>query len=96
MKRDHGALLRARGGARHAIQYEIGNPLTASLMTKHELQAALYAPLRIVLYENAGGGSTFEYDKPSTLFRQFGDAEVDKIAYDLDLELERALRHAAE
>jgi uncharacterized protein (DUF302 family) len=96
LKRDHGALLQAQGGARNAIQYEIGNPLTASRMTKHKLQAALYAPLRVVLYENSNGGSTFEYDKPSTLFGQFGDAEVDKVAHELDQELEQALRRASQ
>jgi uncharacterized protein (DUF302 family) len=96
LKRDHGALLRAQGGSRNAIQYEIGNPLTASRMTKHKLQAALYAPLRVVLYENSNGNATFEYDKPSTLFGQFGDAEVDKVGHDLDQELEQALRRAAE
>ncbi len=96
LKRDHGALLRAQGGARNAIQYDIGNPLTASRMTRHKLPAALYAPLRVVLYENSNGGSTFEYDKPSTLFGQFGDAEVDKVAHDLDQELEQALRRAAD
>ncbi len=96
LKRDHGALLKAQGGARHAIQYEIGNPLTASLMTRHKFQAALYAPLRVVLYENSNGAATFEYDKPSTLFGQFGDPQVNKVAHDLDQELEQALRRAAE
>lgn len=96
LERDHGALLRTQGGARNAIQYEIGNPITASLMTKHKLPAALYAPLRVALYENSNGVATFEYDKPSTLFGQFGDAEVDKVAHDLDQELEQALRRVAE
>ncbi len=96
LKRDHGALLKAQGGARNAIQYEIGNPLTASRMTKHKLPAALYAPLRVVLYENSNGLATFEYDKPSTLFGQFSDPEVDKVARELDQELEQALHHAAD
>ena len=29
-------------------------------MTRHQIPAALYAPLRVVLYENAAGGATFE------------------------------------
>lgn len=94
--RDHGALLKAQGGARNAIQYEIGNPFTASRMTKHKLPAALYAPLRIVLYENSDGVATFEYDKPSTLFGQFGDPEVDKVGHELDQELAHALQRAAD
>src|SRR5215813_3836577 len=44
--RDHGGLLRIVGLARKAVQYEIGNPLTASRMTQHQLPASLYAPLR--------------------------------------------------
>ncbi len=96
LNRDHGALLKAQGGARNAIQYDIGNPFTASRMTKHKLAAALYAPLRVLLYENSNGVAAFEYDKPSTLFGQFGDAQVDKVAHELDQELEQALRRAAE
>jgi len=96
LKRDHGALLQITGRSRKTLQYEIGNPLTATRMTRHEMPAALYAPLRVVLYENAAGGATFEYDRPSTLFGQFGDEQVTAVGRELDAELERALRRAAE
>jgi hypothetical protein len=43
-----------------AMQYEIGNPLTAERMTRYVLGAALYAPLRIVPYEDASGRAIFE------------------------------------
>jgi hypothetical protein len=36
--RDHGALLQIAGLKRKAIQYDIGNPLTASKMTRHSCQ----------------------------------------------------------
>jgi hypothetical protein len=49
LKRDHGALLEVMGRPQKALQYEIGNPHTASKMTRHRLAAALYAPLRVVL-----------------------------------------------
>src|SRR6202035_5862554 len=42
--RDHGALLKITGKARNTFQYDIGNPVTASLMTRYRLSAALYAP----------------------------------------------------
>jgi uncharacterized protein (DUF302 family) len=45
--------------------YDIGNPLTASRMTRHQLGAALYAPLRVALFEDEQGRGIFEYDKPS-------------------------------
>jgi Domain of unknown function DUF302 len=91
LKRDHGALLQITGRPRKAMQYDIGNPLTATRMTRHEMPAALYAPLRVVLYENAAGRATFEYDRPSTLFGQFGDEQVTAVGRELDAELERGL-----
>jgi uncharacterized protein (DUF302 family) len=89
--RDHGGFLRIVGLARKAVQYEIGNPLTASRMTQHQLPASLYAPLRVLLYENEAGRAVFEYDRPSSLFGQFGDERVTAVARELDVSLERAL-----
>ena len=43
---DHGTLLRIVGQERKAVQYVIGNPLFAVEMTRHAIDAALYAPLR--------------------------------------------------
>ncbi len=77
------------------LQYEIGNPLTASRMTRHQLPAALYAPLRVVLYADDSGRGVFEYDKPSSLFGQYGDDRVTAVGRMLDGELEDALRQAA-
>src|SRR5258707_9615912 len=36
-ERDQGALLQIAGRTRNALQYEIGNPLTASKMTRYQL-----------------------------------------------------------
>jgi uncharacterized protein (DUF302 family) len=95
LQRDHGALLQIAGRRRKAIQYDIGNPLTASKMTRHCLAAALYAPLRVVLFENEEGRAVFEYDKPSSFFGQFGDERVTEVGRYLDGALEAALRNAA-
>lgn len=95
LERDHGVLLEIAGGKRNAVQLEIGNPITASRMTRHDLRAALYAPLRVVLLETEGGEVVFEYDKPSTLFGQFGDERVREVGLYLDRELEVALVKAA-
>src|SRR6516225_3860587 len=71
-ERDHGALLETFGRRRNALQYEIGNPVTASKMTRYQLSAALYAPLRVVLFEDDHGRGVFEYDKPSSFFGRKG------------------------
>ena len=93
--RDHGGLLQITGQPRKAVQYDIGNPLTATRMTQHRLPASLYAPLRVVLYENEAGHATFEYDRPSSLFGQFGDERVTAVARELDASLEGVLVKAA-
>ena len=93
--RDHGGLLRIAGLTRKAVQYEIGNPLTATRMTQHRIPAALYAPLRVVLYESEDGHAVFEHDRPSSLFGQFGDERITAVARELDAKLESALIKAA-
>src|SRR5579862_751758 len=96
IERDHGALLQIVGKRRNAVQYEIGNPLTASKMTRHQLPAALYAPLRAVLFEDEQGRGIFEYDKPSSFFGQYGDERVTEVGRYLDAALEAVLRNAAD
>jgi len=93
--RDHGGLLQITGLPRKAAQYAIGNPLTATRMTQHQLAASLYAPLRVVLYETEAGHAVFEYDRPSSLLGQFGDERVTAVARELDASLERVLVKAA-
>ena len=95
LKRDHGVLVGLYGKARNAVQYEIGNPLTASMMTRYRLAAGLYAPLRVIIYEKDDGGSCIEYDLPSSLFGQFGDDRVVEVARGLDVALARALSAVA-
>jgi hypothetical protein len=93
--RDHGGLLVIAGLKGRAIQYDIGNPLTASLMTRHNISAGLYAPIRVLLRESSGGEVAFEYDRPVSTFGQFGDERVDIVARKLDESLENILRNAA-
>jgi uncharacterized protein (DUF302 family) len=84
---DHGELLTLFGVPTKAVQYVIGNPLLAFEMTRHHVAAGLYAPLRVLIYEK-DGMTVLEYDRPSTLFGQFNDAEVDAVASVLDEKLE--------
>jgi len=85
---DHGSLLRIVGLTRKALQYVVGNPLYAIQMTQHAIGASLYAPLRLLLYENNEGKTCVEYDRPSSLFGQFGDDPIGEVATSLDQKLE--------
>ncbi len=84
---NHGALLNIYGKPRRAKQYVIGNPLIAIQMTIHDIRASLYAPLRMIVYEDENKKAFAEYDLPSSLFGQFGNNEVLQIAMGLDAKL---------
>jgi hypothetical protein len=49
----------------------------------------------VLLYEDEAGHAIFEYDRPSSLFGQFGDDRVLAVARELDAGLERILIEAA-
>jgi uncharacterized protein (DUF302 family) len=93
---DHGVLLRLAGQQKKAIQYLLGNPLIALQMTQHDIRAGLYAPLRVLLYENEEGKTCIEYDRPSSLFGQFGNPKVTEVATQLDRKLEQLVAKALE
>jgi len=91
---DHGALLRLAGQKKKAIQYLVGNPLFALQMTRHGIRAGLYPPLRALIYENDEGKICLEYDKPSSLFGQLGNAKVTDVATMLDRKFEQLVAKA--
>jgi uncharacterized protein (DUF302 family) len=90
----HGDLLALRGERRPLIAYYIGNILSATEMTKVNPAAGLYAPLRVVVYANEQGGTTMEYDRPTSMFGQFKSAEIDAVARSLDDRLLTFLKKA--
>ena len=94
-KLDHGVLFGMDGATRKALRYYIGNPLIAYTMTQHDMRAALYAPLIVLIYERDPGTVTVEYDQPSTLFGQFGVDAVTAVGLDLDRKLATLLSKAA-
>jgi uncharacterized protein (DUF302 family) len=65
-------------------------------MTQHDVRASLYAPLRVLIYENERGQTCVEYDKPSSLFGQFGNPKVAEVAQMLDRKLEQLVAKATE
>jgi uncharacterized protein (DUF302 family) len=91
---DHGALLRLAGQKKKAMQYVVGNPLIAYQMTQHDLRASLYAPLRVLIYENERGQTCLEYDKPSSLFGWLGNEQIAPTGALLDRKMEKLVSAA--
>jgi len=92
---EHGQLLKLAGQKINARQYIIGNPLIALSMTRVDVRAALYAPLRILIYEESEHELIVEYDKPSSLFGQFNNEQVTAIGKQLDIKLIKLLDEAS-
>jgi uncharacterized protein (DUF302 family) len=51
-------------------------------------------PLRVLLYEDDEGKTCVEYDNPSSLFGQLGNANMTEVAAMLDRELEQLVAEA--
>ena len=58
------------------------------------LQAGLYAPLRILVYENASGIVMVEYDLPSSIFGTLNDDTITTIALSLDKKVSELIKKA--
>ena len=92
---DHGALLAIAGMPGKAKRYHIGNPLIALQMTQHDIRAGLYAPLTVLVYETGPSTVRVEFDRPSSLFGQFENPAVTRVATELDTKLSKAIETAA-
>jgi uncharacterized protein (DUF302 family) len=87
-KFEHGFLFSLVGKTSRAIQYTIGNPLLAMQMTKHQPEAALYAPLRLVVYEDEEGKTFAAYDSFLSLLAQYQREEITQVARVVEQKLE--------
>jgi len=74
-----------------AMTYVFGNALIAVEMTKHDLRAGLYVPLRLIVEQVDAGILRVTYDRPSSLMAPLGSSAVNAVAQDLDVKVERLL-----
>ena len=91
---EHGKLLNILGTPKKAKQYAVGNPLTAITMTHHDVRAALYAPLRVLIYEADDHSTRVDFDQASSLFGQFNNPEITRVAQSLDTKLTNLIKKA--
>lgn len=93
---DHGSLFQLVGEQRSARQYLVGNPLFAFSMTRLDIRAALYAPLKVLVYVDDQGETVVEFDRPSDQFGQFDKEEITRVALGLDEKLLKLIAKADE
>ncbi|OBI47689.1 DUF302 domain-containing protein [Mycobacterium sp. E787] len=80
------------GHTTKAVEYLLGNHTIAETMFRHDPRALLYAPLRVLLYEDADGNAVFSMDQPSAAFASLGIAAVAAVGKDLDRKVVNLLR----
>jgi uncharacterized protein (DUF302 family) len=84
---DHGAWIRKTGIERKVLRVVLGNPLIAITMLRHDVNAGLFAPIEVLLVEEAAGRSSLTYLKPSSLMVIEDNPELLSAATELDAKL---------
>ena len=93
-KIEPGALLRLSGKPTRAAQYAIGNPLLAIQMIEHAKGTALYAPLRLAVYENRAGKAVVAYERFTSQLAQYPNPEIAPVAELVEQKLEALVAQA--
>jgi uncharacterized protein (DUF302 family) len=93
-KIDHGDVLALAGKSGRARQYATGNPLLAVQMSRHVPEVALYAPLRLVVYEDHQGRTFVAYDRITSQLAQYEHKEVARVAEIVEQKLEALVNEA--
>jgi uncharacterized protein (DUF302 family) len=88
---DHTPLLTLAGTTSRAIQYTVGNPLLAIQMSRVLPEAALYAPLRFVVYQDEAGKTFVAYDHFVSLLAQYQREEITQVAQLVEQKVEALL-----
>lgn len=83
---DHGAWITKAGIERKALRVILGNPLIAITMLRHDVTAGLFAPVELLLLEEADG-SSLTYVTPSSLMVVEPNPELLGAAEKLDAKL---------
>jgi hypothetical protein len=82
------------GKPTRAAQYAIGNPLLAIQMIEHAPEAALYAPLRLAVYENGAGKAVVAYERFTSQLAQYPHPEIAPVAQLVEQKLEELVAEA--
>src|SRR5271156_5679446 len=96
MRLDHGAVLAKAGvdGDPKIVRLIMGNPLIMQSMARLVPDAGSYAPVT-VLIDQRPDGVHLSYDEIASFLAPYGNAEVLKIARDLDSKVKRLLESAS-
>lgn len=73
----------------------VGNPQVGKQLFSANPGVGLVVPVRVNVYRDAQGRTTVTYVPPSTLLKDYGSPEIDKVAQMLDMKLHKMVRMLA-
>jgi uncharacterized protein (DUF302 family) len=88
VKMDQGSLLSLTGKTKHIAQYSIGNHMLGVQMIEDIPEVGLYAPPRLLVYEDYNGRAFVAYDRITSLVSQYHNEQVTSIAQLVDYRLD--------
>lgn len=89
---DASPLMALAGHTTRAVEYLLGNHVIAETMFRHDPNAMLYAPLRVLLFSDAEGNAVFAIDRPSTVFAGMSNEDIAAVGVTLDGKVANLLR----
>lgn len=89
---DTGPIMAIAGTGVPAIEYLLGNHVIAETMFRHDANAMLYAPLRVLVFADSAGDAVFAIDRPSTVFAGLNNADIARTGHLLDGKVAGLLR----
>src|SRR3984885_5900296 len=93
---DHGSVIRKETGLEKPkiVRLVIGNPLVMKEMAKHVPDAGSYAPITVLLDEQADGVH-LSYNRMASFLEPYENTDALKVARELDAKVEKLLNDAA-
>jgi uncharacterized protein (DUF302 family) len=84
---NHGGWIPKAGIDRKVLRVILGNPLIAITMLRHDVTAGLFAPVEVLIADEANGLSSLTYVKPSSLMVIDSNPKLLSAATELDTKL---------
>jgi uncharacterized protein (DUF302 family) len=88
VKMEQGILLSLTGKPKRIMQYALGNHLIGVLMIEEVPEVGLYAPPRLLVYEDYEGRTFVAYDRLTSLVGQYQNEQVTNVARLVDQKLD--------
>jgi Domain of unknown function DUF302 len=92
-RNDVSPVMRLAGDTAQGVFYLMGNHTIAERMYRYQPAVMLYAPLHIMIWQSAGGGTHFTFDRPSDQFSSFASPQITQVGIELDTKLATLLEH---